>query len=60
MAFIPPIEFHRIVKSMPRRTKAVLMACDGPTPYKDTLIFFRLICHPFTGVTQSYTIISKQ
>ena len=35
LAFIPTVEFHRIVKSMPRRIKAVLMACDGPTPYEE-------------------------
>ena len=30
---IPPVEFQRLVESMPRRIEAVLAARGGPTPY---------------------------
>jgi hypothetical protein len=30
---VPPIEFQKLVESMPRRLEAVLAVCGGPTPY---------------------------
>lgn len=53
--FIPPVEFQRLEKSLPRSTEVVLEAHGGQTPYQNLLCVFTFhlspihICNQING-----------